>query len=424
MNGFKSAGWVFILGSLLASGRAMAQEPGQPLRQETGGYTERVEKVLKTDRGKTLYAISDLGSIKVDAWDRDEVRVVVEKRADVFTESEAKALFADLQTLIRPENRGVYVRVASQSGRQPRSLNVRIQLTVPNWYHVDLQTGGGGIEIGDLEGDVKAHTSGGGIQVGHIKNGSVDIETSGGGLTIMSVWEGDARVKTSGGGINVGQVSGNLDAQTSGGGITIQSAGKNVSARTAGGGIRVGASGGDLRAETAGGGITIGPTSGEVVAKTAGGGISIGHTHSAVTAETAGGGIRVDGSGGPVRVSTSGGSIKITEAGGYIEATTAGGSIEAELVVADKKVDTHCTLETAGGDITLSLPEGLSATINAELRIERRVGRDYRIYSDFPLVIKGDDPKRIVGFGDLNGGGYPIRLSTVNGDIYIKKLAK
>ena len=423
MSGFKSTVWIFILGFLSVSGLATAQETGQ-LRQETGGYIERVEKVLQTDRGKTLYAISDLGSIKVDAWDRDEVRVVVEKRADVFTESEAKAVFADLQTLIRPESRGVYVRVASQSGRQPRSLSVRVHLTVPNGYHVDLQTGGGGIEIGDLEGNVKARTSGGGIQVGRVTNGSVDIETSGGGLTITSVWKGDARARTSGGGINVGQVSGNLDVQTSGGGITIQSAGKNTSARTAGGGIKVGASGGDLHVETAGGGITIGPTSGEVVAKTAGGGISIGPTHSAVTAETAGGGIRVDGSGGPVRVSTSGGSIKITEARGYIEARTAGGGIEAELVVADKAIDTHCTLETAGGNITIYLPENLTATVDAQLRIEHRVDRSYRIYSDFPLVIQGDDTNRITGSGDINGGGRPIRLSTVNGDIYIKKLRK
>lgn len=59
-----------------------------------------------------------------------------------------------------------------------------IRLIVPSRFNVDVRTGGGGIDIDDLEGNVLAQTSGGGIDVGYIRNGSVDVRTSGGGIEV------------------------------------------------------------------------------------------------------------------------------------------------------------------------------------------------------------------------------------------------
>lgn len=250
----------------------------------------------------------------MDAWDRDEVRILVEKWADVLTEAEARAAFADLQVFIQPSGKDVSVRADSKSDRRFKSLDLKVRLTVPRPYHANVSTAGGGIAVGNLEGNVTA--------------------------------------------------------------------------------------------KTAGGSIKIGPSEGEIVAS------------------TAGGSIRVEGSGGPVKVETSGGSIRIAAARGYIEAATSGGSIDAELIVSDKATDTHCTLETSGGDVTIRLPAGLAATVSADLTIKRRVSRDYRIYFDFPLTIKGEGTDRITAQGEINGGGGLIRLTTVNGDIHIKKLEK
>jgi len=146
-----------------------------------------------------------------------------------------------------------------------------------------------------------------------------------------------------------------------------------------------------------------------------------------VEANTAGGRITVEGSEGPVEVETAGGSIEITEARGYIEAETAGGDIDAEMVVSNKNTDTHVTLETADGDITLFLPSDLRATFDVRLEIRRRSWRDYKIYSDFPITIDDDDNgwrgrMVLIGKGDINGGGDEIKLRTTNGDIRIKKL--
>ncbi|MSS70308.1 MAG: hypothetical protein EXS64_02340 [Candidatus Latescibacteria bacterium] len=355
-----------IVGLLVSAHPALAQEEGRVFKQQDGRYAERITRSVRVKPGGTLFLVSSQGAVKVETWDQNEVQVVVEKLSDTLVETDARATFKDFQVFVHPEGNDIRVRAESRSGLNRPSLNVNIRLIVPDKYHVEVQRAGEGI----------------GVQ----------------------------------------KVSGNLELQTSGGGIQVGESGGDLSATTMGGDIQVGKATGRVTVTTDGGGITIGPVGGKVTALTAGGGISIERSQSAVDARTAGGGIQVGGSGGPIRVSTSGGNIRIRDARGYIEAKTEGGSIEAELVVSDRRIDTHCTLETSGGDITLTLPENLAATVQADLRIKRKVGREYRIYSDFPLVVKTDDPKRITGSGEINGGGYPIRLSTVNGDIYIKKM--
>ena len=432
---------VVALGCMLMPDRADAREKGE-FGRENGAHVERIDREIKAGKGGTLTLATDRGGITVDVWDRDVVRVVVLKKAEVFTEGEAKAIFEDFELQIDREGKDVRVRARSLSDRRMRSMKVTFALTVPSVYHVDLRTEGGSIKVGDLEGNVKARTAGGSIEVGHIRNGSVDIQTSGGGLTILGIQNGDGKARTSGGSIRVGRVSGNLDvstsggkisieyaggevkAETAGGGITVGESGRDLLAKTAGGSIKVGKAGGEVDVSTAGGSIKIGPSTGKVRARTAGGSIKTEQSQAEVDAETSGGSIRVEGSGGPVKVPTAGGSIRVVGARGYIEAETAGGSIDAELVVSDRDIDTHCRLETAGGDITLRLPGDLAATVDARLEISKRAKEDYRIYSGFPLTIEGQGTDRITAHGEINGGGDPISLSTRDGDIRIQKLEK
>ena len=172
-----------------------------------------------------------------------------------------------------------------------------------------------------------------------------------------------------------------------------------------------------MRAETRGGSIHIGPVRGAVEAETSGGSIHIGPGQGYIKAETSGGSIEIKGSGGLVEAETSGGSIEIRGARGAIEAETAGGDIEAELVLDSWEADTHCKLETSGGDIVFYMPAHLPATLDAELKVKRKAGGDYGIYSDFPLVVEGEGSKRITGWGEVNGGGDLIELGATDGDI-------
>jgi len=433
-----------LLTLILTQVIAFSQERGK-ITRDRGEYIETIDKTYKVNKGGTLYLRSDEGPIDVESWFEDKVRIVVIKRADVRNESRAEEVFEEIEVTITKSGNDVKVGARTPWRRKRRDSSLSFEITVPYKYNVDVETDGGSIRISDLEGNLTADTEGGSIKVGQIKNGDVKVETAGGSIKIIEIINGngiantaggsikvgdvsgDLTVRTSGGSIKIGRITGKAYAHTSGGSIKVDEGGTDLDVSTSGGSISVNYANGPIKVSTSGGSISIGDTKGDIDASTAGGSIHIGESGGKVIANTAGGSISVEGSQGPILVETAGGSIEITNARGFIEAETAGGDVEAELIVSDKKIDTHITLETAEGDIILYLPAKLAATFDVELEITRRAWRDYKIYSDFPLSISEDDEgwrrnKFIIAEGNINGGGDKIKIRTTNGDIRIKKI--
>ena len=355
-------------------------------KTEQGSYIERTETTIEAVRGGVLHLVTKQGDVEVDTWRRDEVRVVVEKRSDVSDEAQALALFEAFQVTTTPASDTVQVRAGAREGDSLASVTVRLVVRVPSQFGVYIETAKGGIVISDLGGDVEARTEWGGVTLNSVK-GDVMAETGAGGITMNNV-DGSMELKTGRGGITFNTVNGDVNAETGAGGITVNSGAGSVEVKADRGDIAINQRKGDVKAETGGGGIKVKDLS------------------------------------GPVVVRTREGKIEISGALGYIEATSESGSIEAELRIADDGVDTHCKLLTGSGDVTIYLPKELAATIDAELRIEGLARRDWAIYSDFPIDIGEESESRIVGRGEINGGGDPIVLRTKNGDIRIKKLKK
>ena len=399
--------------------RATAAEERGEIREDGDAWIEVIDQAIDVGRGGTLTLDASSGGISVESWDKDGVRIRIEKGAQVYTEEEARRLLE--ACAIEVERQGDDVEVTVKRPRRgARSLSVEIDVTVPRPYSVDVKTAGGGIDVGDLEGSVTAETGGGGIDIGKIRNGSVSARTRGGGVTIDSIENGNGHATTRGGGIDVQRVTGDLVVKTGGGSIDIGDVGGHLTANTGGGGISIESGGQAVVVETGGGGIDIGTVTGPLKAHTGGGGIDIKSAGETTYAETGGGGVTVDGSRGPVKVQTGGGGITVENARGSIEAETGGGGITAELVIDDPEVDTHIDLDSGGGNLTLALPANLQATIDAELRLQHP-NRRYEIHSDFDLEIGGDSDRRLTAKGAINGGGDLIRLRTTNGDITIER---
>ena len=375
---------------------------------------EVIEKSFSVAANGTLKIDSDEGSIEVETWNKNTVEVEVEKYA-----RSQKRLDEFKVTVVQ---KGNDVEIIGDSNWNSR-VDVEYVVKVPKQYNVALKTGGGSISVEDLEGNAKVNTSGGSIKIGNVSNGDVDAHTSGGSIKVGDV-DGNLSVDTSGGSIRLGKITGTSNIDTSGGSITVEQGGSDLKAETSGGSIKIGPSKGDVDVDTSGGSIKVDVAEGSVKASTSGGSIRVEGSGGNIDVDTSGGSIYVGSSGGPVKAETAGGTIKIYKARGYIEAETAGGKIEAEMIETDNSKDTHVNLESAGGSITVYLPKTIEATVSANLRITRSARRDYRIYSDFPLTIKGENSDRVTADGGINGGGDRVNLSTVNGDIYIKMLDK
>jgi len=250
--------------------------------------------------GGTLDVDADVGSIEVmpGADDKLVVEVDVSGRDADRLEVEFDQAADGVRVKARLKDRGHRYK--------SYSLNARFRATVPGKYNVILDTAGGSIEVGDLDGEVRADTAGGSIIVG--------------------------------------RVTGPVKADTAGGGIEIEASLKDVNADTAGGSIRLGEMHDRVRADTAGGSIRIDVSSGPVHASTSGGGISLRAASGPVDASTSGGSVDVSFVGQPdddSELDTSGGSITAVLADGLkfdIDARS-GSRVKSDFDLDDARVE-------------------------------------------------------------------------------------
>jgi DUF4097 and DUF4098 domain-containing protein YvlB len=277
-------------------------------------------------------------------------------------------------------------------------LWVTLEINVPRSYNLDVTTGGGSIELEDIDGRVALSTSGGNIIIGNI--------------------DGSAHLSTDGGHISVKNVAGELVAVTGGGHITAGAIAGNATLRTTGGHIRVASVGGTARLETGGGNVTLEHSGAELFAETSGGQIEVGEASGLVHARTGGGGIRVVRASGPANLQTVGGSIYLTQVDSAVKALANAGGITAWFV-SPAKLTSTCELQSSDGDIVVYLPRQLAVTIDAAVQM----GDEHRLIVDpaFPLKVSYDNSslssRTIRAEGALNGGGEVIRLRTVAGNI-------
>ncbi len=126
--------------------------------------------------------------------------------------------------------------------------------------------------------------------------------------------------------------------------------------------------------------------------------------------QTVNGEMRADGLKGDVRASSVNGSVRVSTSG-LAEASTVNGSVYAEMGRADWTNDLE--FSTVNGGITLVIPGKLDTEIRAST-----VNGD--IETDWPLTISGRFSNRRIR-GTIGAGGRGLNLSTVNGEIRLKK---
>ncbi len=316
----KSTGLLVALAGALALGTTAAYAETE----------DNLDKTFSIAAGGKVVLDVNVGSIEVKGEDRNDVAIHVYRKATARgllsgnqKERETEELKANEVTFSQ-EGKTAIVKArrpkdADQWTRNHVNLQVRYVVAVPRQFEADLKTAGGGIEVQDLTGELKAHTSGGGLRFSNI-HGPINGHTSGGGID-MAQTDGSATIKTSGGGIKVKQHKGDLLAHTSGGSITVDQVSGKIDASTSGGGVSAtlaSAPAGDCRLESSGGSISISLPENSAVdldAKTSGGSVSsdlpvaiVGQKHSGSLKG------KINKGGTTVYLRTSGGSIHVKKA--------------------------------------------------------------------------------------------------------------
>lgn len=126
---------------------------------------------------------------------------------------------------------------------------------------------------------------------------------------------------------------------------------------------------------------------------------------------TVNGGVSVDGVTSEVRASTVNGSVDATSAGGPVQASTVNGSVHATMGRLDG--DQDLTFSTVNGSVVAEF----TGDIDADIDLSTVNGR---FQTDWPVTITGRiDPRHLRA--TLGKGGRRIKLSTVNGNVELRK---
>ena len=288
--------------------------------------------------------------------------------------------------------------------RQSENLSLRsieLVVRVPRAVRsVSLDTSGGDVSVQGVDARVQVSTGGGHLQINDI-NGVVSAESGGQDIDVGTV-NSDGRFHTAGGRIAVDYIKGNLDAFTGGGTISLGTGLRNAVLESAAGDVRVTFCGGTLKAQSGGGNLVLGDVAGPADIRTNGGNLRLRSAKGFVRAQTNAGNIELDG---------------VPSA----SASTGAGSIVAKFT-ASEHPRRDSVLETPTGDITVFLPPELPMTIRATIGY----GAGHTITSEIPglrIASEGDGlNSSIFAEGNLNGGGPILDMHAGSGNIILRKL--
>jgi DUF4097 and DUF4098 domain-containing protein YvlB len=276
-----------------------------------GEARKKIDKVFDVKPGGELILNTDAGSVTVEAWDKNQVSVVVEMNGD---EEQLKRFRVEFNS-----DDSIVSIVGKQKGRffpwHWQSSDIAFHIKVPTRFRPKVNTAGGDVSISGIEGGVRSETSGGTLRLSSI-TGDVYGETSGGDVVVRDV-RGDVQGHTSGGNIKVDGVDGAVKATTSGGEVVLLRVNGKIFGETSGGNIEarlLGINEG-VHLETSGGNVSIylrKDVAADLQASTSGGSVKCDlpvMVMGKISEDELHG--KINGGGNRIELSTSGGNINI-----------------------------------------------------------------------------------------------------------------
>jgi hypothetical protein len=147
------------------------------------------------------------GSIRITGWERQEVEIRGTRQAS------SKELLEAMRIDIVPTAEAVRIRVVRPSGRRG-SMGASFTIRAPRQIVVErAETSNGGVEVEDIEGEIRLASSNGGIRAVRIR-GDVEASTSNGPVELAEC-SGAAVLRTSNGRIQAVGVRAPFEATTS-----------------------------------------------------------------------------------------------------------------------------------------------------------------------------------------------------------------
>jgi DUF4097 and DUF4098 domain-containing protein YvlB len=233
---------------------------------------ETFDRTVNLQPGGTVELENTNGRIRINAWDRPQVRIHAVKKISNGSERESAEMMRQLRVDVRQQ--GSTLRIETITPRQNEmgfldflfgnhvNSSVEYDLTVPRSINLRADNTNGSITANDLTGEIEVETTNGRIEIVRC-SGTVDASTTNGAISVelLQVRAGKPmRFETTNGRINLtvpSTLAADIDASTTNGRIeseipitttrfskrslrgTLNGGGTDITLRTTNGGIQI-----------------------------------------------------------------------------------------------------------------------------------------------------------------------------------------
>jgi len=199
-------------------------------------YEEKVEKILPLDRDGKVYLKNFSGDIRVETWERAEVKIDALKISRASSMEKAEENAGKVKIEITRKNGMLHIET-DYPKMNFGNLNVSVdfKLTVPAAASADINSVSGDIWMGNTGGTTKAETV----------SGDVTLENIGGTLRGKSV-SGDIHIREAAKGVDCESVSGDVEVYDVMGDADLKSVSGEITAARIQGSITAESVSGDL----------------------------------------------------------------------------------------------------------------------------------------------------------------------------------
>lgn len=146
-------------------------------------YEEQIEQDLPSET--SLKVVSDRGSIAVNSWDEQKIKVVVHKRVFSSNENDAKSTNQATKPTIEISG-GVATVNANTQGGGKKGVVTDLEIYVPKKVAVDIAGRRGDVNVSGRDGEVRVSASRGDVVLDQI-NGDIAATMNKGSLRISKI---------------------------------------------------------------------------------------------------------------------------------------------------------------------------------------------------------------------------------------------
>ncbi len=237
-----------------------------------GTIREKYEETFKFKPGGQLILTNTNGSIIIESWDKEQIRVEAEKTVKASNRRTAEQIMEKIEIEIKHEDNFLEIKTHLPRRRggfwdsvfgEGVNMSVRYRLYVPRELKLDIGTVNGGVDVSEVSGKIRVRSTNGHVHI-YEAGGSVNAKTTNGGIEVELLEfddDEDMSFKTTNGGIKVyfpANFHAYIDARTTNGSIktdfpikvrgeiskrrlrgSINSGGGNIDLHTTNGGIKI-----------------------------------------------------------------------------------------------------------------------------------------------------------------------------------------